>query len=113
MLAAFYHVPCVCVHGAVIASGLWVSCVSPLQINRNGYKQVRNIAVDPMRCRLLNFSKRMRLIKALPLKQLIQIEKSTCNTCLLSLVFSSNGQSSCRCSTTPCCGVFCVAIGCR
>jgi hypothetical protein len=71
-----------------------VRCMSfGRQVNRNGYKQLRNIAVDPMRGRLLNFSKRMRLIKALPLQHLIQIEKSACNTSLLSLVFSSSGSS--------------------
>jgi hypothetical protein len=73
------------------------TCVSQLppalwQINHNGYRQQRNIAIDPMRGTLLNFTKRMRLVKTLPLSQLVQIEKSACNTCLLCLVFTSAGE---------------------
>jgi hypothetical protein len=61
------------------------------QTNENGYKQTRRLAIDERRGVLLNFSKRMRVKKLLPLSQLVQIEKMTCNPAMLTLVFSSVG----------------------
>jgi hypothetical protein len=52
---------------------------------------VRRLAIDERRGVLLNFSKRMRVKKLLPLSQLVQIERMTCSPAMLRLVFSSTG----------------------
>lgn len=72
-----------------------LSTFAVTKVNRNGYKQLRMLAVDVKRCTLLNFSKKMELKKTLSLDRLVQIEKSVTDPRVLALVFTSTGVFAC------------------
>lgn len=61
--------------------------------NVSGVKQQRLLCVDASAGVLVNFDRRMRVKKKLPLTQLLQIESYDWDPVRLNLVFSSNGAS--------------------
>ena len=62
-----------------------------VQVNRNGFSQHRVLAVDIERGHLLNMDRKLQLKKALPLRHMVQIEKSVTDPLLLGIVFTSTG----------------------
>lgn len=64
-----------------------------LKYSSNGLPSRRFLVVYKQRGLLLNFDKHMRLRKRLPLRQLLQIEKSTLDSRRLGMVFTARGMS--------------------
>mmetsp|Transcript_16145 Transcript_16145/g.56318 ORF Transcript_16145/g.56318 Transcript_16145/m.56318 type:complete len:432 (-) Transcript_16145:57-1352(-) len=62
-----------------------------VKYSANGLPAVRNLVVYKQRGLLLNFDKHMRLRKRLPLRQLLQIERSALDSRRLGMVFTAKG----------------------
>jgi hypothetical protein len=60
-----------------------------------GLTQRRLLAVDVKRGHLLNLDKKMQVKKILPLKNMVQLEKSVTDPRLLAIVFTSTGGDAC------------------